>query len=400
MNRNISQLDECCGCGACVCACPKQCISLKYDDEGFYKAYIDESRCVNCGICMQRCPVNIKKSDNSDEFSNEIFAYAATSKDNEIYMKSSSGGIFSVIAKKILKNNGSVFGCGLNDELRPIHMEIRNESDLDTIRRSKYVQSYMGNVYSKIKERLEQEIDVLFVGTPCQVAGLKKYLGRQYDRLLTVDLVCHGVPSPQMYMNNIEYVEKTKHKKLKSYEFRLKSQQSKRYFTYTYAYTYTDGNFEVKPYYKDAFFNAFYDMHSLNEICYKCPFCNLNRQGDLTIGDYGWGKQYHTEFKDDDDISCILCNTKAGQNVLSEVKDALKISPTKIEWIIEKNKNLVRPTVRPAYRDCIYRDMKNMGYEKWADGYFHSLRYYKKTPLFRPVVKLKILLNKIVGRGY
>ena len=141
-------------------------------------------------------------------------------------------------------------------------------------------------------------------------------------------------------------------------------------------------------------------MHSLNEICYKCPFCNLNRQGDLTIGDYGWGKQYHTEFKDDDDISCILCNTKAGQNVLSEVKDALKISPTKIEWIIEKNKNLVRPTVRPAYRDFIYRDMKNMGYEKWADDYFHSLRYYKKTPLFRPVVKLKILLNKIVGRGY
>ncbi|MDO4439289.1 MAG: Coenzyme F420 hydrogenase/dehydrogenase, beta subunit C-terminal domain [Eubacteriales bacterium] len=396
MRNNISQIEDCCGCGACMSICPKQCISLKYDSEGFYKAYIDDSRCINCGLCFDRCPVNPSITGKSNDKAIDIVAYAAASKDSEIYSRSSSGGIFSVIAKNVLSKHGTVFGCGLNEDLRPVHMAIREENELDKLRRSKYVQSYMGDIYKDVKESLEKETDVLFVGTPCQIAGLRNYLGNDYEKLLTIDLVCHGVPSPKMYMDNIHYIEEKKKESLKSYDFRLKSLQSKRYFTYTY--TYTCGKSEVKPYYKDAFYNAFYDMQSLNEICYKCPFSNMERQGDLTIGDYEWGKKYHQEFKDYDDISCILCNTEKGRRALDGVKDVLNLSQTNIEWIIERNKNLVRPTVRPSYRNKIYDDIKRLGYNKWADNYFHSLRYYKKTPLLQPAVKLKIKLNKLMGK--
>lgn len=389
--NNISTVKNCCGCDACLLSCPKHCISNIQDREGFYKVRVDENQCVDCGLCLRRCPMQNLPAITSKTPD----AYAAASQNENFYLKSSSGGIFSEIAHDVLKTGGSVFGCGLDSNLVPTHMEITDEKDLDRIRRSKYVQSYMGGIYETVQNRLKSGVNVLFCGTPCQIAGLRNYLSADYNNLLTIDLICHGVPSPQMYSDNIAYVERKHGKQLKDYQFRLKPPKS--YRCYTFTFTFTDGTTEIKPYYKDAFYNAFYDMTSLNECCYDCPFSNMEREGDITIGDYEWGKEHHAEFEQFNEISCVLCNTEKGKEVIRKISDLVLLVPTRIEWITEKNLNLIRPTLRPAYRNLIYKEIDRMGYEEWANHYFHSLRYWKKTPWLYPLVHIKIKINKLQG---
>lgn len=387
--NNIIGVEYCCGCGGCAQKCPAHCISIEQDEDGFWKAKCDEAKCVHCGKCLKVCPM--KHDSQVDSGTPEC--YAAVTCNKEYERRSSSGGAFSQIAQKVLDHNGTVWGCGMNSELLPSHMPIRTIDKLDILRRSKYVQSFLGNSYSLIEKSLEDGGQVLFAGTPCQVGGLKKFLGKQYDNLFLIDLVCHGVPSPGMFMKHIQYLEKKKGQKISSFEFRLKNDQPNKHYCYTCLFA--SGKTETGVYYKDVFFNEFYDMTSLNECCYHCPYANKERQGDLTIGDFGWGKQYHPELKDHGEISCILVNTEKGKAMLDSIRPEMYCYPTKWEYIIEKNGNLLHPTGRPGYRSHIYKEIREKGYEKWAENYYHSMRYLKKLPIRRPLVKAKIFLNRL-----
>lgn len=376
---------NCCGCAGCVETCPKNCIRMQTNQEGFYKAYFDEDLCIKCNKCVAICPMeNEVKHDIKN-------TYAAVSKNSEYYNRSSSGGVFSHVAIKVLEKNGVVWGCAYDKNMVPTHIYIDKISQIDKLRRSKYVQSNLNGAYNKVKEQLNRNIDVLFVGTPCQISGLLLYLGKKYDNLFTIDIICHGVPSPKMFLSNIDYI-KNKKGELNYYDFRLKQDKK----CYAYTYTYKSGKVEVGEYYKDVYFNEFYDMTSLNENCYKCPYSCIERTGDLTIGDFGWGVQHHDIFKNYEDISCILVNTNNGKIMLEDIKEDMILEETKLEYILERNKNLLRPTIRPSYRNNIYGEINKKGYKKWANDYYHSIRYYKKTPLLKPLVKLKMFINNMI----
>ena len=381
----------CCGCGGCEWVCPINCIKIKQNAEGFYAALCDDKKCIGCGKCIKVCPM----FNSLSSCQKTMECYAAVSQEKNIYAMGASGGVFPQIAKYILENGGYVFGCGYDLNV-PKHKEINLYSQLDDLCRSKYVQSFLGDCYVKVKVRLEEKIPVLFVGTPCQVSGLKKYLGKDYRSLYLIDIVCHGVPSAGMFQQHMEFLQDIKKKKVSRYEFRLKSNSAKKNKSYSVTYLYEDGSNDVKPYQKDVFFNEFYDTTSLNECCYQCPYACDNRSGDITIGDFDWGKKYHPEYKDFDDISCILINTEKGRRMTEWINRNMLMIPTKLEYIVEKNLNLVRPTVRPKYRNRIFKEIEKKGYKKWANQYFISIRYMKKLSIIKPFFYFKSLLKKII----
>ena len=188
----------CCGCSACVEVCPTNCINITSNTEGFYQAYYDPEKCINCKKCKTICSLNQIKLNSTKQ------AYAFVSYDNDIYMRSSSGGVFSHLAIEVLNKGGYICACGFDSDLRAKHMITKSNNDLDNLRRSKYVQSYIESIFPKIKELLQVGEDILFAGTPCQVGALKNYIGVDYENLLTIDLLCHGTPSPEMFfLNNL-----------------------------------------------------------------------------------------------------------------------------------------------------------------------------------------------------
>lgn len=380
----------CSGCTACKYVCPQNCIEIQTNTEGFYQAFLNPNKCIECGICHRVCPMEkeIKKTIMS--------CFAAASEDVEVYCRSSSGGIFSLVAEEIIIEGGSVYGCAMDSNLVPHHKKISRKNQIEELRRSKYVQSDLRDCFSQIKKQLNEQEKILFVGTPCQVSGLYLYLGKkEYQNLYTIDIICHGTPSPQMFISNLKWIEKEHKKKLKEYEFRLKTKKSKETGKYCYRYVFEDDTIEDGVYYRDPFFNEFYDMTNLNECCYSCPYATENRPGDLTIGDYEWGKSHHAEFIKFDEISCVLVNSNKGKAIFEKIKN-IRRTETKLCYIEEKNANLLHPTNRPKYRTYIFEDISKLGYEQWAKAYFKSIRYFKKLRIFQPIIKIKIYLNKYV----
>lgn len=191
---NISSKEDCCGCSACINICPKHCIHFKEDSEGFLYPEVDIKQCINCNLCTKVCPVIRPFKENYPRKT-----YACINPNNEIRMNSSSGGIFSLIAEKVIQNNGIVFGAIFDSQWQVIHSSTKDINSLYKFRGSKYTQSFIGDSYQKIKLLLENNTLVLFVGTPCQVSGLLHYLNKQYHNLITVDFSCHGVASPKVW---------------------------------------------------------------------------------------------------------------------------------------------------------------------------------------------------------
>ena len=200
MKNQICSIEMCTGCAACANICPKNAINMTVDSKGFLRPFVFVDKCVNCNLCQKTCPQNKNATMNDGEI------YAAVSKNDTIRKKSTSGGAFSSLASYILDNNGVVFGAELTDDLRVAHTSIERFDDIYKLRGSKYIQSDIGNTYREAKKYLSDNRLVLFSGTPCQISGLKEYLGKEYDNLITIDILCHGVPSPlvfEKFINNI-----------------------------------------------------------------------------------------------------------------------------------------------------------------------------------------------------
>lgn len=386
-NRTIDS-NKCVGCGACILSCPMKCISYKQNEAGFYIAEIDAQKCIKCGKCTTVCPVCKNAAEN-----NEIIdSYIAVNKNQDDYKKSSSGGLFSSFAKAVISRNGIVWGCGYsydhNGVLFAEHKYVENITDLDDLCRSKYIQSNMQGVIATLKEQLSTGKEILFVGTPCQNAGIRNYFGEKFDNLILVDLFCHGVPSAKLFSYNLNYISEKQKSHIKRYEFRLKVVDSTIYHS---VYMLENGRTIVLPYFKDYYYYSFYNNLSLNNICYECPYACSKRAGDLTIGDYFWGKKYHENFADYDELSCILVNTEKGKEFLESVKDLLHMEKTNIAWIKERNKTLLTPTIKPEGADCYYDTIEKYGYKHVAAKYFHSFDYLRKT-------ETADLLRKIIRR--
>ena len=221
----IINKSNCCGCHACYNACPQNAIIMRKDELGFRYPVIDQEKCIECGLCKKVCPVLNKKKIN-----NQPIAYACINKNDNVRRESSSGGIFTLIAEKILDLNGVVFGAQFDEKLNVSHAYVENKEDLYKLRKSKYVQSDIKDSYKKAKEFLDDDRFVLFTGTPCQVEGLYSYLRKDYNKLYTQDIICHGVPSPAVWKKYKEDVEKQKHMKVVNMNFRDKSNGWMLYF--------------------------------------------------------------------------------------------------------------------------------------------------------------------------
>lgn len=360
----ITDKSKCCGCNACVQACPKQCIEMHEDNEGFLYPRVDTTHCIDCGKCEKVCLVI-----NQAEPRRPINVYAAINPDEEIRRQSSSGGIFTLLAEQTIKEGGVVFGARFDESWQVTHDYTESIEGLAPFRGSKYVQSRIGDTFLKAEAFLKQGRKVLFTGTPCQIAGLKKYLHKEYENLLTVDFVCHGVPSPLIWQKYLsETLENFRAKRgagkntvplsidelpvITGISFRDKANGWKKYgFRINYAAskaaqnTVSESTIEetlLQPFPDNLFMKGFLSNIYLRPACYACPAKSGKSGADITIGDF-WGIE-HINPSMDDDKGCSLvipqspkgvaiCAQLEHQSVL-EYRDALKYNPS-IEYAVK-----------------------------------------------------------------
>lgn len=352
---------DCCGCEACVQRCPKRCISMHEDKEGFLYPNVNPSLCIDCGLCEKVCPVI-----NQSEIHKPLKVYAAKNPDEQIRLSSSSGGIFTMLAEQVLNDNGVVFGARFNVNWEVEHGYADTLDGIASFRGSKYVQSRIGDSYLQVEAFLKQGRKVLFSGTPCQVAGLKKKLGnKKYDNLLTVDVVCHGVPSPLVWRKYLEEIirpkgaaeknvflslnempvitdivfrDKTLGWKKYGFEIRYKSKQEE-----VYLYEPLNNNLFMKGFLKNLY---------LRPSCYACASRSGKSGSDITIADY-WGiGKYYPKFDDDRGIGLVLINTLRGAEVYSKL--TVEGFETTYEQAISDNPCVERSVAIPKYRSLFW----------------------------------------------
>lgn len=366
----------CTACASCAQRCPQQCIEMKSNEEGFEYPVIDEKKCINCGICAKVCPLN-KSEDNTDKH-NIPKSYAVINKNSEVRYESSSGGAFSVFAENIIDKGGIVYGCVLNKKLEAVHIGVENKQDLIRLRGSKYVQSKIGNVYKEIEEHLKNDRYVMFVGTPCQVSGLDCYLGRKYDKLLLVDFICHGVPSPLIFKEYISYIQGKYKEKVCDFKFRNKdygwNQTGLQLGT---KYVLGSGKTVRKyPAVKDVYMNGFLSDIYLRESCYKCKFKSIPKDyADITIADF-WGiNKIDKQLNDKKGTSLVLIHSEKGQKKWDEINDLVVYKEVKYEDAIRKNKSLIKSAKENRERISFFGDYKNKGFEYVMRRYLNPLKW-------------------------
>lgn len=304
---------DCTGCAACVDICPVNCITMQEDEEGFRYPKIDLEKCIHCDQCRKLCdeaqrPISVYRNEK---------AFVAYTKDTTIRKKSSSGGMFSEFANHIIDLGGSVYGAGFADDWSVVHRYAENKKEIEKLRGSKYVQSNCDNCYAEIKQKLELGLPVYFSGTPCQVDGLLAYLGKEYDKLITQDIICHGVPSPSIWKTYLEL--RSEGKKIKGISFRDKT-YGWHYFSMNIE---TDSHRYIKRADEDIYIRLFLENLILRPSCYACHHKHLYRKADITIADC-WGKTYGIIDKDKG-ISLAFANTDKGQRLLSDIQSHLEL---------------------------------------------------------------------------
>lgn len=308
----ISDKDQCCGCNACRSICPKQCITMTADSEGFMYPVVDTAACVECGLCEKVCPLLHKPEQHP-----LLDVYAAKSRNDDLRLHSSSGAVFSELAYFILDEGGVVCGAELNDKLAVQHCCIDKKAELPRLQGSKYVQSNLGEIFVKVKALLLNNKTVLFSGTPCQIAGLKSYLLKDYANLYTVDVVCHGVPSPAVYRKYLAELAAEAGAAVTKVRFRDKQKGWKRgetvFATPTAVFS---ASKRQEPYMK-----LFLNNITIRPSCAACAFNNKRSRADLTIADF-WGiDKFHPDFDDDKGVTLVMVNSLKGQQLFNSIKD-------------------------------------------------------------------------------
>lgn len=350
-----AQFDSCCGCRACELACPKSAIKMEQNAEGFLYPVVDENLCINCGICNTVCPI-----EQCDKYKNEpIRVYAAYNLNQKARKKSSSGGIFIAIAKEILNRKGRVYGAAFDETMVLQHLCVDTENNLDKLVGSKYVQSDTNDVYKKVKEDLLGNKWVYFVGTPCQIVGLKAFLKKDYPQLITSDLVCHGVPSIKMFRLFVNELERKWGEEIIEYRFRDKRING--WSCSSSATSVSDKGKRHEHLYDrimNAYLTAFLSGSINREVCYKCPFACEKRCGDVTIADY-WGvKNIFPDIDYRDGVSIIVLNTNKAISLFDNIKSNLYYHESQYEIAAKAGNNhqMLHPSQRPEYRNSAYKD--------------------------------------------
>ncbi len=361
MNNIKSKINNICtGCSACFNACPQSAITMRENNEGFNEPVINENKCTDCGLCAKICPVLNSKYENNKN--PDCYAFMAT---DEIRANSASGGAFPVLAYEFVKNGGYVSGAIWDKDWSVKHIVSNKINDIEKMRSSKYLQSNVGNCYKEIKDLLLDNKKVLFTGTPCQVAGIKAYLNKDYSNLYCVDIVCHGVPSFKVFKKYLE--ENYKTDEIKHIDFRKKEPNG-----WGSAILYIESNCKKYriPWKKDAYYTLFLKNLTLRKSCTDCKFSKLPRQGDVTIGDF-WG--INERYNDKLGTSVVTINNSKGRFLFKILNKNSKLCiRQKLKNACSSNYNLIKSSTINKERDNFYKTLDEMtindAKQKYIDG--------------------------------
>lgn len=361
---------------------------MKPSAEGFLFPVVDEGKCLHCGLCDKVCP-----HDTDNGTKEPLKAFAAQYKNTNALEKSSSGGVFSALSDYVLINGGYVSGCVFNEDFVAVHTVTNEKETVEKMRGSKYVQSDTLDVYTQIKSLLENGERVLFTGTPCQVHGLKSFLRKDYGNLFTVDLICHGVPSPKLLSDYLETV-RAKHGDISELTFRNKKLNG---WYSAGSIGYKNKIKTISPF-NNSYYNLYYYQNSVSrKSCYKCKYACLSRVGDITVGDFWGAEDIFSEINAEKGVSAVLVNTEKGLTLLNEIRENLILVKTDAHTVAKNNGNLNEPCKMPEARGNIYERIATEGYEKVAKS---DCRYQYVRPLLRRLIpkSIKKRLRKFLKR--
>lgn len=360
IDYSLDLVKGCTGCGACSNICPTQAIQMKENKDGFLNPIVNKTSCTNCGLCSKKCIALNPQYTNAEN--PDCYAVMA---DNEIREKSSSGGAFTVIADYVLKKHGIVCGAAFDDNFNVQHICVADKNDISKLRGSKYYQSNTGSVFSKIKSYLDKGEYVLFSGMPCQVAGLRAFLGKNYEKLFTIDILCHGISSHKVFEKYWEDILGGK----KLIDLQFKSKKPWGWHAGVNAY-FEDGTVYSKIIEEDLYYVAYIQGLSKNKPCGTCLFNRLPRQGDLTIGDFWRVQEFDKALNDNKGTSLVLINNKHGECIFNEVSNNFTISKkVPIEYAIAGNGIIKYPYALHVNRDSFFERIWNEPFSKLVNEY-------------------------------
>ena len=343
---HIEDRHDCVGCAACAQRCPKECITMVPDGEGFLYPLVDEAVCIRCGLCERGCPVI-----HTPERHPERSVHACYNKADNVRMTSSSGGMFSLLAEKIIRDGGTVFGGGFGENLRIRHEAVDRVEDLARLRGSKYAQSAMGTCFKEAERLLKAGETVLFSGTPCQIAGLKQFLGKDWPRLYTVDLVCHGVPSPAVHEAYLAAVGEKLGAPVERMSFRDKKTGWK---TCSLVFESAKGEWrELKR--ESPYMLAFLRNMTTRPSFMPCRYNDRHSRADITVADY-WGiESLYPDWGDDKGVTLVLVNTEKGEELFGSVSDRAVVREAPYDHAADNNFAVRKSSVPHTRREDFFR---------------------------------------------
>lgn len=389
---------DCCGCSACYNICPPKCIHMQPDVDGFWYPVVEIDECTECGLCERVCPILKEKS--ADNY--EPLAYACINNNEAIRLDSSSGGLFTLIAEQVIEDGGAVFGANFNEIFDVEHSCVEIKEELEKMRGSKYLQSRIGETYKQAKQLLKLGRKVLFTGTPCQIGGLKSYLGKSYSNLLCVDIVCHGVPSPEVWKKYVDYRQDKARSTAQRISFRRKDNGWKRF---SVSFLFEDNTEYLETLDKDLYMRAFLKNICLRPSCYACQFKTIHRQSDITLADFWEIQSILPDMDDDKGTSLIFVNSKAGKDMIECISNKMRFKEVDINEAIKYNSAAIKSVASNPNREKFLEELHKITFDELVKKYCTdklSVRVKKKVkPIVSTALKKLGLLGfakRILGR--
>ena len=378
---------DCTGCNACLNACPADAITMISDQEGFWYPRIDYKKCLKCGACDKACPsltpgVELKEAEPA--------VYAAWTKDEKLRITSTSGGVFSELAKLVLQTGGMAFGARYREDFSIEHHGVSVIGELEQLKQSKYAQSDIGTVFREIKRELGRGRQVLFCGTPCQSAGLQCFLGKEEENLLICDFICRGVNSPGVYARYLESLQVDYGAKIKTIQFKNKDIGWNQFCTKV---VFEDGQIHLKDKVADDFMRGylFFNLY-LRPSCYECKYKKIPRVSDISLADF-WGiGATHPHLDQNKGTSLILLNSAKGRAFFQKVRSAIKCEECSLEDAKKGNKSIFNSSKMPVDRDLFFNRLDMLG------SFSEVMRCYQKETSGKGILlRMVSLFRRIAG---
>lgn len=377
----IKNKNKCTGCGACYNICPNQCIEMKPDEEGFLYPNINGDSCINCNLCESICHIGKEQTF----VHNKPEAYAMYTREEDTLKKSSSGGIFKHIASYVIKKGGIVYGAAFTDSYTVKHIGVDRLENIYLLQGSKYLQSEMENIYFLVRQNLKSGRFVLFTGTPCQVAGLKGYLKENYDNLLTLDIVCHGVPTPLVWKKYISYMEASASSKINKVNFRDKSYGWQKF---NVALDFENGAVYRKNFSEDLFMKGFLADIYLRPSCYNCDYKSVYRNSDFTLADF-WGIQHVCpSMENKNGTSFCWLNSEKAKEIWENIKDEIVYKMVDVNDAVKYNPPAIRSSKMPKTRKKFFKLLPTHDINEAISASLPKRRFYHKV-----IYKLKRIIT-------